>query len=244
MQTITRKSEIRTRLQHILALETSDKIDDFVNRLTESILVHKIKFPLLEFVGEELYSAVSKENHLELCDAIFAKETMGGLVVIGKILQLRLSFDSESAIQKAEYYISLADEWFICDIIGERVFGFGMRYHTEVCFNRIKSIFKSNNRWVLRGMGAGSHFAIKRGISEEYAEQLLIELLKYGKSKDKEVRQGIGWACKTTAKFHPNLIQTYSNIIDNESLVDNWLRRKVSIGLDRAKYINHTSNPS
>lgn len=237
MQSITRKSEIRTCLQRILPLYNSDNLCDFVNQLNDSILSCKVKFSLLECVGEELYSFIPKEEHLRLCDSIFEKGTMGGLVVIGKLLQLGLPFNSELVIQKAEYYISLADEWYICDIIGERVFGFGMRYHTEDCFNRIKSIFKSDNRWVLRSMGAGSHFAIKRGISVEYTEELLIELLKYGKSKDKEIRQGIGWACKTTAKFHPKLIQSYSDIIADETQVDNWVRRKVKIGLERAEYL-------
>lgn len=237
MEAITRKSDIRTILVRVLDQYKINEEKNIVKYIVSNLLCYKIKFPLLEFIGEELYINIPKERHLEICDLIYAENTMGGLVIIGKMLQLRLEHDAETSIAKATHYISLADEWYICDIIGERVFGYGMCYHTELCFDSIQSIFSSNNRWVLRGMGAGCHFAIKRGLEERYVEQLFLELLKYGKSKDKEIRQGIGWACKTTAKFHPQLITKHRISIDNESMVDNWIRRKVKMGLERAEYI-------
>lgn len=237
MKLITRKADLRLIIQNVLTVYTEQGKKASIQYLTNHLLNHKIKFPLLEFVGEELFLQIPKEDHLEVCDLIFAENTMGGLVLIGKILQLRLELDWENSVNKARHYISLADEWYSCDIIGERVFGFGMRYYTSQCFNEIKTLFKSNNRWVLRGMGAGCHFAIKRGLPVEFVEQLFIELLNYGKSKDKEIRQGIGWACKTTAKFHPELIQVYADVINDELQVDNWVRRKVNIGLERAEYL-------
>ena len=237
MELITRKSDLREILGHLPNYNPSGGKDLFVNYIVDHILNYKIKFPLLEFVGEELFNKIPEANHIEFCDLLFSKQTMGGLVIIGKILQLRLGTSPEEAIDKATEYISQADEWYICDIIGERVYGFGMCYHTETCFQPTIAIFKHNNRWVLRGMGAGCHFAIKRGLSQMDTEKLFKALLTFGKSKDKEIRQGIGWACKTTAKFHPELIQTYKETIENESLVDNWVRRKIQMGLDRAKYI-------
>jgi len=237
MKSITRKSDLRLIIQNVLIVYTEQGKEVSIQYLTSHLLNHKIKFPLLEFIGEEFFLQTPKEDHLEFCDLIFSENTMGGLVLIGKILQLRLEFDWENSINKARYYISLSDEWYSCDIIGERVFGFGMRYYTHQCFKEIKSIFTSNNRWVLRGMGAGCHFAIKRGLPVEFVEQLFVELLKYGKSKDKEIRQGIGWACKTTAKFHPELIRIYNERINNELKVDNWVRRKVNVGLERAEYL-------
>ena len=55
-------------------------------------------------------------------------------------------------------------------------------------------------------------------------------------SKEKEVRQGIGWAAKTTAKFHPDIIQQYQSEIHNQEKVANWFRRKIQIGLERHEY--------
>ena len=46
-------------------------------------------------------------------------------------------------------------------------------------------------------------------------------------TNDKEVRQGIGWAAKTTAKFHPDLITYYKDEIDNKAKVANWFRKKL-----------------
>ncbi len=237
MESITRKSDLRIILSKAPKGESTVELEKLVEYLCSTALNHKIKFPLLEFIAEELFTHLPKHKHLIFCDLIFSKNTMGGLVIIGKILQLRLNVNAIESINKATHYISLADEWFICDIIGERVYGYGMRYYTETCFKTVKSIFTHTNRWVLRGMGAGCHFAIKRGLEENNVEQLFIELLKFGKSKDKEIRQGVGWACKTTAKFHPKLIQTHINHIEDDALIDNWVRRKIKMGLDRSKYV-------
>lgn len=239
MESITRKSDLKPKVQAFIDCYLQKGKEKGLQYLLDHILSFKIKFPLLEFVGEEIHQQLPKKDHLLFCDELYAKNTMGGLVIIGKLLQLRLEYDVENSIERAEYYISLADEWYICDIIGERVWGYGLRYYTESCFSMVLSRFTSENRWVIRSLGAGSHFAIKRGLDRIYVEQLWLELLKFGKSKDKEIRQGIGWACKTTAKFHPELIQQYNLQLDDRTQIDNWVRRKVKIGLERAEYLRN-----
>ena len=52
----------------------------------------------------------------------------------------------------------------------------------------------------------------------------------------KEIRQGIGWAAKTTARFHPDIIANFNNEIQDSSAVANWFRKKIEIGLNRNKH--------
>lgn len=55
-------------------------------------------------------------------------------------------------------------------------------------------------------------------------------------TSNKEIRQGIGWAAKTTAKFHPEIINNFKDQILQTEKVKTWFRTKIRIGLDRGRY--------
>src|SRR5690606_17343526 len=152
-------------------------------------------------------------------------------VILGKILQLRLPQNFNQSLEKATDYISKADIWYICDIIVERVFGYALLYYPTKMLPEYKKLTSYSTNWVVRSMGAGEHYAIKKGLGKEDVRQLFEVLLTMANTNDKEVRQGVGWAAKTAAKFHPELITHFHAEIENRDKVANWFRQKIEIGL-------------
>lgn len=239
---VTRKSELKTYLELCLEAYNSDGLPACVKALELHILSRKVKFPLLEFCGRTLYDHVDPEEHIPLCDGIEALKTEGGNVLLGILLQCRLKGHFETSLTKATEYIAQAHIWYICDIIGERVYGYAL-LHTPVRTHPwLQKLSVHPANWVVRAMGAGIHYAIKKGLPPEHVALTFPILLSRARSKDKEIRQGIGWAAKTTAKFHPELIRKFDYLIQDEDKVSPWFRRKITIGLNRNAYAQ--GNPS
>lgn len=239
---ITRKTQVNHLLdQHFHSAEHS-QIEGLVNFLHKEFLTKKIKFPILEHCGVKLFQEVPIQYHRDLCWNIFHLKTIGGNVLIAMLLQKRLAVDSNEALSIATRIIEKADIWYICDIIGERVFGYYLLHEPKTMIPKIDQMFKEENRWVIRSLGAGVHLATKWGLSTHYANEALQLLLTMAQSKDKEIRQGVGWAAKTIAKFHPNLVDIHSATIEDPDLVANWFRRKIQIGLERSTYAKRNSS--
>lgn len=236
MRVITRKSEIRTLLRECIQAYHANGVSACLTALENQILNKKIKFPLLEFCAHELYQEVKQEEQIELCDKIERLKTEGGNVLLGIILQNRLNNHFKPSIDKATEYISQADIWYVCDIIGERVYGYSLLSNPQRTILQIKKLSKHSANWVVRALGAGIHYAIKKGLNKEKVALVFPILLSLANAKDKEIRQGIGWAAKTTAKFHPDIIEQFEKEIQNKGQVANWFRTKISIGLYRNNY--------
>ncbi len=237
MQIISRKSDLEQPLDKCIDIYFSKGLEAFAEKVKKEILDHKVKFPLLEHCGEVFYDQLDHTDQLLFCDRIQQYKTIGENVITGIILQKRLENNLRESFQKATQYLEQAHIWYICDIIGERVFGFGLLHYPEQAFPEIEWIAKHPINWVGRGLGAGFHYAIKKGLSEKDSEQVFKILLTMANSKDKEIRQGIGWAAKTTAKFHPAIIEKYAVEVEDQKLVANWFRRKIRIGLERHTYV-------
>lgn len=236
MQVVTRKSEIREYLNDCLTAYQLKGITACLTELENQILTKKVKFPLLEFCGNELFQKIKQEEHIELCDKIEELKTEGGNVILGVILQNRLNTNFEQSITKATEYISKADIWYVCDIIGERVYGYSLLNNPEKTIRQIKRLSKHSTNWVVRALGAGVHYAIKKGLDRKNVVLVFPILLSMANTKDKEIKQGVGWAAKTTAKFHPGIIEQFDKEIQNQDKVANWFRTKISIGLNRNEY--------
>lgn len=232
---ITKKTQIDELLNAYFQSETHS-IDRLVEFLNNTILNKKVKFPLLEHCGRRLSQAVNEDRHFDLCDQIFDLKTIGGNVLIGVILQHQCEVDIQNTISKTVEIVSKADIWYICDIIGERVFGHCFRHHPKVMIPAMKRLIERENRWVIRSLGAGFHNAVKWGLPAKESASGFQLLLTLATSKDKEIRQGIGWAAKTTAKFHPDIIEKNRSVVDDSSKVAGWFRRKITIGLERNRY--------
>ena len=230
MKVISRKSEVQPIIDECILSYRQGGIHQCVENLHALLLKKHVKFPLLDHCGYELYLNTPLEKHVELCNGIERLKTEGGNVLLGTILQRRLEDHFEESIQKAVDYISVADFGYTPDVIGERVFGASLLREPEKTIGIIEPLFSSECSLVIRSLGAGIHYAIKKGLSEEFVRILFNFLLAAGKSEDKEIRQGIGWAAKTTAKFHPKIIESYTVRINDPQKVDSWFRAKIGSG--------------
>lgn len=236
MKLITRKSEIKELLAKCLEKYHSEGITSLVDELNALILSQKVKFPLLEFCAEQFHLRLQEEEQIPFCDKIQFLKTEGGNVILGIILQKRLQDHFQESIRKATEYIADADIWYVCDIIGERVFGYSLLHQPQITIPEIKKLSKNETNWVIRSLGAGTHYAIKKGLDENNVKAVFKILFSMANTKDKEIRQGIGWAAKTTAKFHPEIIEHFKYEIEDTNQVANWFRTKISIGLNRNKH--------
>ncbi|WP_350285128.1 DNA alkylation repair protein [uncultured Croceitalea sp.] len=236
MQVLTRKSQLLPLLHKCIQTYHDFGVSRCAMVIDQELLSKKVKFPLLEHCGFMLYNEIPQNKHLQLCDFIAQLKTIGGNVIIGIVLKQRLGEHFEESLAKATEYISKADSWHICDIIGERVFGHALLHHTERTIPKVKQLTQHSSNWVVRSLGAGFHNAIKWGLDKVYAQQLFQLLLTLGNTKDKEIKQGVGWAAKTTAKFHPEIIAYFKEDIQNPNNVGQWFRTKVRIGLERNKH--------
>ncbi|MBI3135159.1 MAG: DNA alkylation repair protein [Bacteroidetes bacterium] len=193
-----------------------------------------MKFPLLEYGACRLYETIPEKEQLSICDQIAERNTLGGNVILGIILQKRLENHFAESFEKAATYIEHGAEWYVTDIIGERVFGVALLTHFTKAIPELKKLSHHKSNWVVRSIGPGAHYAIKKGLPEQHVKQLFELLLSLKKTTDFHVKTGIGWAAKTTAKFHPAIIQLFAAEIESAGP---WFRTKVRIGLERHAYV-------
>ncbi len=233
---VTKKSDIKEYLDNCINIYSSKGVSACVQALDNQILNKKVKFPLLEYCGHSFYQMLPEKEQIEFCDKIEMLKREGGNVVLGIMLQNRLAEHFDQSIQKATEYISKADIWYVCDIIGERVYGFSLLNEPEKTIPQIKKLSNHPANWVVRALGAGIHYAIKKGLDKKEVQTIFPILLSMANTKDKEIKQGVGWAAKTTSKFHPDIIKEFKREIQNEEAVANWFRKKIEIGLNRNNY--------
>ncbi len=236
MRLIIKKSEIKEILKKCFLKYNQYGLNSLIFEIRESILSNKVKFPILEYCAETIYETLPENQHITFCDSIQNLKTEGGNVLLGKILQKRLNIDFKQSIEKATEYIADTDIWYVSDIIGERVYGYSLLHHPQKTILEIKKLSKHKTNWIIRSLGAGTHYAIKKGLEKENVKTMFEILLSMANAKDKEIKQGIGWAAKTTAKFHPDIIAFYKSNIENPEKVADWFRNKIEIGLNRNAY--------
>lgn len=233
MKSIRGKTELKPLLDESLQVYQSGGTATCVRFIGEQILSCKIKFPVLEYAAAFFYQHIGESEQLPFCDQIQQLNTIGGNVLSGILLQKRLPLHFEASIAKAALYIAQADAWYVCDIIGERVFGYSLLQQPEKTLDKLWELSRHPSPWVGRSLGAGIHYAIKKGLDKEMVRKAFQLLLAMAQSKNKEIKQGAGWAAKTTAKFHPEIIEEFTKEIHQQEKVASWFRAKIEIGLKR-----------
>ncbi|NJM94611.1 MAG: DNA alkylation repair protein [Cytophagales bacterium] len=231
MKRIIRKKDIQTAWMLCQTMYVNGHIQSFADTVYLHILSHKVKFPLLEYVAQEMYVFLPQGMHISFCDQIERFKSEGGNVLLGKLLQLRMADHFDESLRKAVEYISNTTIWYVCDIIGERVFGYGLLHFPSKMLPEFQTLSSHHSNWVIRALGAGMHYAIKKGLEKSLTATLFEVLLGMAHTNDKEVRQGVGWAAKTTARYHPDIIVRFERQI--QAQVPNWFRKKIEIGLIR-----------
>ncbi len=238
MSIITSRAVIRPLVEAAIADYHSQGIDAFVKTIHETILSKKIKFPVLEYAAKELYQAIPGQDEIAVTDRIIDLQALGGNVIAGYMLQLRLGDHFDESFRKAVAYIIRGNEWYVCDIIGERVMGHGLLTYPDVAIPELMQFAIHENKRIVRAIGVATHYAVKKGLKKRYARDMFGLLLQLAGTTDFHTKKGIGWAAKTIAKFHPDIIEQYSEHIEGGE-VRQWFKTKIKIGLGRTGKYAH-----
>lgn len=233
MKKITRKGDIDEAVQQALAVFRTNDFKPFVKSLHGTLLQNRVRFPLLEYAAKQLYDALPAAVHPKLIDAIAATQEIGAFPLAGKWLQLLLPASRKKQFRQAETIIIAGDEWYVCDILGERVFGHALLLYPEETLPALQELNKHENEWMRRVVGVAGHYAVKKGLPAVHVEQLFRILLEQADADGYQMKRGIGWAAKTTAKFHPAIIRKFGKEIE---AAGQWFRTKVKIGSERASH--------
>ena len=95
----------------------------------------------------------------------------------------------QEAINKATEYTSKADIWYVCDIIGERVFGFALLHYLNKTIPEITRLSNHSNNYIIRSLGAGVHNAVRKGLDKQHVTTVFLILISMANTKDKELPQ-------------------------------------------------------
>jgi len=95
------------------------------------LLDARCPFSKLDFLGKEIgQSGIdANDNFFKAFDEIIDYNAMGGFVVVGQALIQFLENDFEKVMNKSREYIIKGNEWYVCDIIGERSLGQALVNH-------------------------------------------------------------------------------------------------------------------
>jgi 3-methyladenine DNA glycosylase AlkD len=239
MDIISSKAAITAITERLPCIYYQEGPDAFIRALHTQVLKKKVRFPILEHAGKLLYEDLPAKGHLPLLDKIIDLHEIGSNVLAGTFLQLRLEKHFKQSIDKAIEYIITGDEWYVCDIIGERVMGHGLLTQPMKTLPTLQKMAKHENKWIVRCIGVAGHYATKKGLQKAHVEEVFQLLLSLGGTTDFHTKKGIGWAAKTTAKFYPDLVSKYQLQIEETR---QWFRTKVNIGLSRKKKYAHRYN--
>lgn len=241
MKIIASKYEVNLIVEEAINIYNDSGTDAFIKFIHAELLKKKVRFPLLEFAAKKIFISVPHKNQIEITDNIIALHEIGSNTIVGMILQLRLEKHFSQSINKAIEYIIEGDEWYVCDIIGERVMGYALLSQPEKTILVMKKLSKHSDKWIVRCVGVATHYAVKKGLKKKFVHEMFALLLSLSTVTDFHTKKGVGWAAKTIAKFYPDIISDFKIEIENEK-VRQWFRTKIKIGLGRSyKYASRYS---
>jgi 3-methyladenine DNA glycosylase AlkD len=239
MKIIGSRAEVKPLISHALAVYNADGMAAFISAIHNTILKRKIRYPVLEYVAQEFFKHIPSKEQIALTDGIIALKENGSEVIAGKMLQLRLDKHYKESMTKAAAYIAAGGHWLPCDTVGERVFGHALLTLPEKTIPQLKKLAKHEDKWIVRSVGVAVHYAVKKGLKKAHAEEMFRLLLSLAGTTDFHTKKGIGWAAKTTAKFHPDIIKKYAKSIEENPEVKQWFKTKIKIGLGRSYKYAH-----
>ena len=241
MKIITSKHEVNLIVEEAISIYNDCGTGAFINFIHTELLKKKVRFPLLEFAATKIYISIPEKKQIEITDKIIALHEIGSNTIAGMILQLRLEKHFLQSINKAIEYIIEGNEWYVCDIIGERVMGYALLTQPEKSISVLKKLSEHSDKWIVRSVGVATHYAVKKGLKKNSVREMFVLLLSLSTVTDFHTKKGVGWAAKTIAKFYPDIISDFETEIANEK-VRQWFRTKIKTGLCRSyKYASRYS---
>ena len=173
------------------------------------VLDSKVPFPLLDEIGKQLGQAgkLDKSRYFAIFDSIIETDKMGGYVIVGQGLAQFFEHNLEASLLKAKEVITKGKTWYVCDIIGERVFGQALVDYFAVALTVLEQMTNDENQAVRRSLGVSVHFFVKRKPTEVKSMRRLFEGLLLPLVEDKRVFvvKGTGWGLKTIGRYQPEL---------------------------------------
>ncbi len=242
MRSITRKGEIKIIVSNCLERYYNSGVEHCALATHQDLLSCKVKFPLLEYAASLYLAGILTKDRISFCNCIAKQKTIGGNVLLGIMVQSHFDDRVKEAIMQAMTYIDDGAAWYVSDIIGERVVGKSLLFYPKETLKVVRALSNHKSLWVIRSLGAGGHYAIKKGLTKHHVTILFSYLVEMSKTKERQIKQGIGWAAKTTAKFHPDIIKAVFPDLEVEESIPRWFKTKIKIGLDRNYYAktNHS----
>lgn len=231
---ITHKPIIKERVESSFKFYNATNPDKFIQEFNNQILAYKVRYPLLEYAARLLVEKLDWDDQINICNKIMELHKNGCSVVVGIILQQRLTKGVEEPFQKAGEYMILGDEWYVCDNIAERVVGHSLLLFPHKTIPVLKELLQHESKWVVRSVGVAAHYATKKGLKKQYADEVFLLLLSQSHHTDFHTKTGIGWGAKTIVKFHPDIYKKYKSKIEINT-VRPWFKTKLRIGLGRSE---------
>jgi 3-methyladenine DNA glycosylase AlkD len=199
------------------------------------VLDSKVPFPYLDEMGRILGEKGKHDyqRYFGVIDEIVASDKMGGYVVVGQALAQFLETKLEASIYKAKEAVIKGKTWYVCDIIGERVFGQGLVDYFEAAFSVLQKMTSAQEQELRRSIGVGVHFFAKRRPKDlERMKRLLSLLSVMVEDKRVFVVKGVGWGLKTMGRYQPKLIEAYVRDVLRAKNVSKLMLRKATKYLD------------
>jgi 3-methyladenine DNA glycosylase AlkD len=200
------------------------------------VLDAKVSFPLLDEIGKQLGQAgkLGKRRYFAVFDSIIETEKMGGYVIVGQGLAQFFDADLEASVLKAKEAIIKGKTWYVCDILGERVFGQALVDCFDGALDVLEEMVAEENQAVRRSLGVSVHFFTKRKPNnvENLRELFVHLLLPLVEDKRVFVVKGTGWGLKTIGRYQPKLGLEFLEEILATKTVSKLMVRKATKYLD------------
>lgn len=237
MQIINSKTATAQITLHALDVLAKSGRSAFLQELQNKLLKQKVRFPALEHAAAILCDNIPVKEQVEIADAIIDLGEIGSYVLAGMILQKRLEKHLNNSISKAVEYIITGNEWYVCDIVGERVMGYALLTFPEKTLPVLQKLAKHKDKWIVRSVGVATHYAVKKGLKKQYVDEMFRLLLSLAGVTDFHTKKGVGWAAKTITKFHPEIVAQYEQQVNEQA--KQWFKTKIKIGLGRTSKYAH-----
>ncbi|MEM2897384.1 MAG: DNA alkylation repair protein [Candidatus Bathyarchaeia archaeon] len=195
--------------------------------------------PKLDFLGRQIGQSISHEaqKSFTLFDKIIDRNAMGSFVIVSQALIHFLPNNFDKVMVKSREYIVKGNEWYVCDIFGERSLGQALVDYFDKALPWFKKFLEDENKWVKRSVGVAIHFFSKRILNEPEKTKKLLELIEpYIEERQIDVIKSIGWALKTIGKRYPEiLVEFLKRQIKAKKVVSKLMVKKALTYLDKDK---------
>ncbi|MCL5011200.1 MAG: DNA alkylation repair protein [Patescibacteria group bacterium] len=228
--------QIKTLANQVISLTSANKYREVV-KILKPLLDTKCPFIKLDLLGKEIGRAGTSQpqKFFKSFDEIIDYNAMGGFVIVGQALIPFLEKDFEAVMQRSREYIIKGNEWYVCDIIGERSLGQALVDYFDKTCSWLKKFLQDENKWVKRSTGIAVHFFSKRVLDEPVkTEKLLMLIEPYIEEKQRDIVKGIGWGLKTIGRHHPDiLVKFLKKQIQVKKNISKLMIRKALTYLDK-----------